>query len=272
MRTITRTLAGIALTTGLALIPAARITHAAAPPVRLTACAPQGQIQIPAPDVASVASVVGVTPQVLQQDLASGQTILQVAGGRFASADDLATALLADVKTKLDHAAAAGALTAAQEAAIYAQAHSAYAQLVATPHPALQADAAGAPDARKAAGGGGVAKAVVALPDADFVASVVGVTPQVLQQDLASGRTLVQIAGNRYASASDLATALLVNMKTKLDRVVADGKMTSDQENAIYAQAHSAYVRLVSTPHLVLSNTDSSEMQRKAAMASCGKA
>ncbi len=271
MRSLLRPFAAVLVTGGLALLPAERATQAASPPIRLVACAASGQIQIDPPDAATVAAVVGVTPQALQQGLANGQTILQAASGRFASADDLATALLANVKTKLDHAAAAGALTAAQEAAVYAQAHSAYVQLVTTPHPALRTDDVGAPDARKAAGASAVAKAVTVLPDVATVASVVGVTPQALQQDLAAGQTLVQIAGGRFASADDLATALLADAKAKLDHAVAAGALTSAQESAVYAQMHAAYVRLVSTPHPALADTTGPAAQRKAAMASCGK-
>src|SRR5260370_34298532 len=69
----------------------------------------------------------------------------------------------------------------------------------------------------------------------DYIASVEGVSTTVLQQDLQAGQTLLQIAGSKYSSASDLATALVAPFKMKLDRVVAAGKLTADQESQQYA-------------------------------------
>lgn len=207
------------------------------------------------PDATFVASVEGVTPDVLQQDLAAGQTLLQIAGNKYASAGDLATALLVNLKTKLGYAVTAGKLTSAQADAIYAQSHDAYTQLVVTPHPTFTSERrpegdkgdAGAndtPASRRTAVGSDPS-----LPGATAVACVAGVTSDVLRQDLAAGQTVLQIAGSKYASADDLATALLVGVRTKLNYGVSGGQWTNDQANAIYARMHHQYVQLVVTPH-----------------------
>jgi hypothetical protein len=216
------------------------------------------------PDSTYVATVVGVTPSDLLHELAAGRTVLQIAGNRYTSANDLATALLVPVRAKLDNGVASGRLTREQETRIYNQAHGVYEHLVVAPHPPLADDTArgSQPSGSKAAStpvatpGTDQQEGGTVLPDAYFVASVAGVTPAALQQDLAEGQTLLQIAGSKYASASDLATALLVNLKTKLAYAASLGKLSSEQENAIYGQMHTAYVRLVTTPHPSLSTDE----------------
>jgi hypothetical protein len=87
--------------------------------------------------VAYIASVEGVTPAVLVKDLKAGKTLLQIAGTRYTSADALATALLARVEVKLNHAVAAGTISQAQAKVIYARLHARVAQLVTVSHTKL---------------------------------------------------------------------------------------------------------------------------------------
>jgi hypothetical protein len=82
-----------------------------------------------------LAGVEGVTPAVLQQDLKQGQTLLQIANGKYASADALATVLLAPVKTRLDAAVTNHQLTSARETKIYNRLLARVDKLVTTPHP-----------------------------------------------------------------------------------------------------------------------------------------
>src|SRR5260370_25597491 len=67
----------------------------------------------------------------------------------------------------------------------------------------------------------------------DYIASVEGVTPAVLKHDLKQGETLLQIAGSKYASADDLATALLARLKTRLDTAVKNQRLTAGQETTL---------------------------------------
>lgn len=269
MRHTIRIAIGLALATGL-IFAAVQSTRGAAPTGAAKTCSvtatpkatPTDPSQATAslPSATYVASVIGVTPSVLQQELAAGKTILQIAGAKYPSASDLATALLVNVKMKLDRAVAQGGMTREQETAIYNQMHDAYARLVVTPHPTLAPDygasgsksgvSSAAPEPTPGTAAHGMpALGQIVLPDPTYVASVVGVTPTVLQRDLAAGKTVLQIAGGKYASANDLATALLANLKMKLDFGVSHGGLTRAQATAIYNQMHTAYARLVVTPH-----------------------
>jgi hypothetical protein len=347
MRHHARALFTFVLAGGLVVLPLSGVVHAAPASGVPAAKVREGGSQIRL-TVESVARVLGIAPATLQQDLQAGQTILQIAGSKYSSAQDLATALLAGAKTKLDQAVAAGNLTSSQEDQAYQVALTATETLVTTPHPDLasggrpgspdelgmlfkldllstlatdcsttnaaltaafqaggksvlaicqatnpSATAAGlASDLTAAAktrldaavgagqvtaaqesqilsdiqanlttwlttplGAGGIGPKTGTRMHAevgftlDAVAAVLGVTPTVLQQDLQAGQTLLQIAGSKYSSAQDLATALLVNLKTKLDHVVAAGTLTADQENQIYQAALTKAEALVTTPH-----------------------
>jgi hypothetical protein len=91
------------------------------------------------PLVRYIAEVEDVTPEVLKQDLEEGKTLLEIdqsAGtNQHASADALASALLAPIRARLDGAVQSGQLTAAQESVIYRGLHARMATLVTTPHP-----------------------------------------------------------------------------------------------------------------------------------------
>jgi hypothetical protein len=87
--------------------------------------------------VRHIASVEGVSPAGLRTDLMAGKTLLQIAGTKYTSADALATALLATVKARLNHAVSARRLGSAQAKAVYARLYTRVAQLVTQPHPKL---------------------------------------------------------------------------------------------------------------------------------------
>lgn len=268
MRHINRFIPVITVAAVLAIVFAVQSTQAAPSRANSTGGRPTQNVSNTAcqtgpytlPDATFVASVVGVSRAMLLQELAAGTTLLQIAGSKYASANDLATALLVNLKMKLNYGVRSGGLTQAQADAVYNQAHDAFARLVVMPHPPMEPDqgvssggagkgsgsASATPGATPGIGNPGAQNT---LPPADYVASVVGVSTQVLQQDLAAGKTLVQIAGSKFASADDLATALLVNVKMKLDRGVADGAITSADEARIYSQLHDAYVQMVTMAH-----------------------
>jgi hypothetical protein len=194
----------------------------------------QGQISVALP-LDAIASIEGVSTVTLQQDLAAGLTLLQIAGSKYTSAQALATALLANVQAKLSRAPADSMPNATQ---LYAALLSAMETIVVTPHPQITSMAVKVADGKRGA--------LFAL---DQVASVLGVSTTTLQQDLAAGQTLLQIAGSKYGSAQALATALLAPIKSKLDRAVADGKLTPAQESLQYTPLLNQAEILVVTPH-----------------------
>src|SRR5690348_15750925 len=100
MRLTASTVFSIVLAVGLAVLPLGGIARAAPGSGTPAARTHQGVPKIGL-TVESVSQVLGITPATLQQDLQSVQTILQIAGGKYSSAQELATALLANLKTKL---------------------------------------------------------------------------------------------------------------------------------------------------------------------------
>jgi hypothetical protein len=253
-------LAGLALVGSLTLLPISGAVHAAPAPGRANNTnGTQIVIQIPDPTaqgqielsmrLENIAAVEGVSTTVLQQDLLAGETLLQIAGSRYSSAQALATALLANVKLKMDRAVAAGMTTAAQESQQYAAFLSAVETLVTTPHPRLTTRTDGSSGKGANPSGKGANVRMQVNFDLDQIASVLGVSTTTLQQDLQAGQTLLQIAGSKYSSAQALATALLANLKSKLDVAVTSGKLSAAQESQQYAALLSDTETLVTTPH-----------------------
>jgi hypothetical protein len=192
-----------------------------------------------------VASVLGVTPAALQADLQAGQTLLQIAGSKYASADDLATALLAPLKTKLDKATSSNTLSATQASTLYTKAHAAVATLVVTPHPKLGAIFAGARAARGAHKAGGLSGLVTTLTTAcntNATALKAAITT--------GGKSLLAIcqATNPSVTQSGLVSTLLAALKTKLDQAVAAKTVTAAQESTMLTKAQAYLTTLVTTP------------------------
>jgi hypothetical protein len=189
--------------------------------------------------VAYVASVVGVTPTVLHADLKAGQTLLQIAGTKFASADALATALLAPVKTRLNQAAAGNKLSATQASTLYTRVHTAAAKLVVTPHPALRAVVAAVHGAR---GRLGLLKVLTTACNTNATALKTAITT--------GGKTLLAIcqATNASVTQSGLVSTLLASLKTRLDRAVTAKTITTTQESTRLTRAQARLTTLVTTP------------------------
>jgi AraC-like DNA-binding protein len=73
-------------------------------------------------------------------------------------------------------------------------------------------------------------------------------TPQQLRTQLRSGKTLAQIAQARGKSVEGLKTALSTAIKTRLDRAVAHGRLSSTREQRILARLPQLLDRLVNRP------------------------
>lgn len=194
-----------------------------------------------------VASVVGVTPTVLQADLQAGQTLLQIAGSKYASADALATALLAPVKTKLDQATSSAKLSATQANTLYTQTHATVAKLVVTPHPSLGLILAGAHAAGAHATGAhqgvrgksGLLTTLVTACNTNATALNAAITT--------GGKTLLAIcqATNPGVTQSGLVSTLLASIKAKLDKAVAAKTITSAQESTLLTKQQAYLTTLV---------------------------
>lgn len=65
----------------------------------------------------------------------------------------------------------------------------------------------------------------------DVAARYLGLTPAALRRDLEGGRTLAQVARDQGKSVDGLEQALLDAARARLDRAVADGRITSAQRD-----------------------------------------
>jgi len=77
------------------------------------------------------------------------------------------------------------------------------------------------------------------------VAGFLGISTTDLQTALQNGQTLAQIGQAHGKSASDLTTFLKNQLKTQLDKAVANGKITSQQETTVLNNADSRFGKLI---------------------------
>ena len=91
-------------------------------------------------------------------------------------------------------------------------------------------------------GFGGRLAAPIELPAA---ASYLGLTDAQLFRQLASGKSLAQIATSKGKTAGDLQQAMTNAIKTRLDRLVADKMMTAAQEKAVLSRVSARLAKLI---------------------------
>jgi hypothetical protein len=167
-----------------------------------------------------VADYLGLTPAQLRADLKSGKTLAQIADATPGkSASGLIQTLIDLAKSKLDKAVSAGKLTSAQEQAILGRLQPFLTTIVNGTHGVMKLPH----------------RALV--PGLKEALDYLGLTPAQVLADLASGKTLAQIADSTPGkSASGLIDTLTSVAKARLDKAVAAGKLTSDQEQALLAR------------------------------------
>jgi hypothetical protein len=76
------------------------------------------------------------------------------------------------------------------------------------------------------------------------LASLFGISTQTLRQQLSAGQTLAQIAAANGKTAADVESTLLAALKSKLDAAVAAGRISSERETTILAQAPNHIAKL----------------------------
>jgi hypothetical protein len=194
--------------------------------------------------VNQLAAVEGVTPAVLRQDLQAGQTLLQIAGTKYASADDLATALVAAFQKALSSSAKASNLTVAQKTALLDRLHARLVQLVVTPHPKLRMLAGG----RAAATGstGGTRSVLVTT-----LAATCNTTAAALQSAFkAGGQSPLAIcqATNPAVTQASLVRALAKTIRAKIATRAKAMGLTTQQKQQILQRLRTRLTEWVTTP------------------------
>ena len=181
------------------------------------------------PIVSAIIGELGVSAQQLRTDLASGQTLAQIATANGQSVSGLEQAIMTGVTTRLDQAVAAGKLTSQAEQTALSRVSGRLGTLVNVTHPVahlLMAQRVRAGILRVGAG-------------------YVGVTPQQLRSDLRSGKTLAQVATDNGKTASGLEQAIVTAVTSRLDQAVAAGTITSQHEQTIVSNLQTRLDTLV---------------------------
>src|SRR6266487_448634 len=83
------------------------------------------------------------------------------------------------------------------------------------------------------------------LPGLDAAASYLGLTESQLDAKIEAGTTLAQVAKDQGKSVDGLVAALKADLKQKLDRAVADGRITKSDETKALSDANQRIRSLV---------------------------
>jgi hypothetical protein len=181
----------------------------------------------------AITAYLGLSAKQLGTDLASGQSLAQIATAQGKTVDGLEQTIESAAKSDLDQAVAAGKLSGDQEQAILAQLHAHIDALVHQSRPG-------------AAFAGGLIRQVVKV-----AAGYLGLTPAKLTAQLKAGKTLAQIATAQGKTVAGLEQALTKAAKAQLDLAVASGTMTTQHEQQLLARLNALLAKLVSQsfPH-----------------------
>ena len=193
----------------------------------------------------ALTSYLGITQAKLQSDLASGKSLAEIAKANGKTTAGLVAALVAATKSQLDKAVAAKHLTAAQEKAILARTQSfikgfVTGKMSAFGHGMHFGHGFGGHGFGHGGGmfGAGPAGGMFGA-GSKALTSYLGITQAKLQSDLASGKSLAQIAKANGKTTAGLVAALVAATKSQLDKAVAAKHLTAAQEKAILARTQS---------------------------------
>jgi hypothetical protein len=167
----------------------------------------------------AVTSYLGVSAKQLRVDLAAGKTLAQVATAHGKSVGGLEQAIGSAAKSRLDQAVTAGKITAAQEQKLLGALQSRLDSFVDRAHPFIAV--------RHAARARGLVASV---------AGYLGVTAQQLKTELVAGKSLAQVATEHGKTVAGLEQAITAAVKSRLDRAVAAGLISTQTERTILAR------------------------------------
>jgi len=187
----------------------------------------------------ALTSYLGISQAQLQKDLASGKSLAQIAKANGKTTAGMVAALVAATKAQLDKAVAAKHLTAAQEKAILARTQSfikgfVSGKMSAFGHGMHVGHGFGHGFGLGFAHPGGMLGA-----GSKTLTSYLGISQAQLQKDLASGKSLAQIAKANGKTTAGMVAALVAATKAQLDKAVAAKHLTAAQEKAILARTQS---------------------------------
>ena len=172
---------------------------------------------------AAVAKFLGLTEAQLLKQLQNGKSLADIAKAQGKTTAGLEQAITAAAKTRLDKAVANKNLTAAQEQKILSQLSARMNDLVNNTPP------------KGALGLLGFGRPAIVRPFAEITgaAKYLGLTNAQLRTQLRSGKTLAQIAKAQGKTTAGLEQAITASIKARLDKAVANKKLTSAQEQKL---------------------------------------
>ncbi|HET7051089.1 MAG TPA: hypothetical protein VFI54_22670 [Solirubrobacteraceae bacterium] len=184
---------------------------------------------------AAVAKYLGLTEAQLVKQIESGKSLADIAKAQGKTPAGLEQAITAAAKARLDKAVANNRITAAQEQQMLKALSAGIDQIVNSAPPK------GAPafGFGFAFGGGpgklGLHRAIFFGPNAPATAAAkyLGLTKAQLRHQLQSGKSLAQIAKAQGKTTAGLEQAISASIKARLDKAVANKRITAAQEQKI---------------------------------------
>jgi hypothetical protein len=174
----------------------------------------------------AAAKYLGLTDEQLRQQVVSGKSLAQIAKAKGKTTSGLEQAITASIKARLDKAVANKRITSAQEQKMLKGLSAGIDDLVNN-----------TPSAHFAGPGrlGLAAPGLFFGPSAPAakVAKYLGLTKAQLVKQLESGKSLAQIAKAQGKTTSGLEQAITAAVKTRLDKAVANKRITAAQEQDV---------------------------------------
>ncbi len=180
----------------------------------------------------AAAKYLGVAQASLQQDMRGGESLAQIASAEGKPLSGLESAIEGAVKQAIERQVKAKKLTSAQAA---------------TQEKSIAAEVARLVQGQGLPGGGGFAgrrggSFAVLMPAA---AKYLGLSETTLQHDMASGKSLAQVASGEKKPLAGLESALVTALKQAVGQELAAKKLSSTQAKAQESQAAAAVKRFV---------------------------
>ena len=181
--------------------------------------------------MANAAKDIGIPKQALRGELASGKTVAQVAAEHNVSAATLISELVSTAKTDITQAYAVGRITATRESNMLTHVQTMVTNFVDNP--------------MRARMGPGRAVAVDLMANA---AKDIGIPKQALRSELASGKTVAQVAAEHNVSAATMISELVSTAKTDITQAYAAGRITATRESNMFTHVQTMVTNFVDNP------------------------
>lgn len=190
------------------------------------------QGEAPTRPLETVAQTLGMSVDELRAALQGGKTVADLAQEKGVALETVVNAILAERKTQLDQAVAAGRMTQEQADAILAKLQTELPTRLTQPFQA--GEQCGRPQGSQGHGRpqqGGDHTALL-----DLVAQTLTMSTEELRTALQGGATVADLAAEKGVALDTLVNVIVAERKVQLDQAVAEGRMTQEQADTILAK------------------------------------